>query len=390
MTPPRPYDPSPYDPGERRDTPLALKLKEQIRRQGPMFVGTYIRECLYDPAHGYYVHQQAIGRDGDFVTAPEISQTFGELIGLWAVVVWQQMGAPAAFKLVEYGPGRGTLMRDALNAARLVPEFLRAVQVHLIETSQTLTAVQRETLRQAPVTPIWNFGSKLERVRDDVPAIVIGNEFLDTLPVEQFVRSGDGWLLRHVGFDSQGRLDFALPGREKAATRRDRARLLGAASEGTIIERRNAFVDQMLEETVHASSSFAALLLDYGHMAASPGDTLQAVRGHRYESVFASPGDADLTTQVDFSAIAKEARGNGLAVDGPTTQAEFLGSLGIMERASRLMAANPAKAGEIEMGVARLMSPNGMGSRFKAIGLRSPGLPPLPGFPVVDKTPSPE
>ena len=166
--------------------------------------------------------------------------------------------------------------------------------------------------------------------------------------------------------------------------------MLGEAPEGTLLERRNGFVDQMLEETVHASSSFAALLLDYGHMTASPGDTLQAVRRHRYESVFASPGEADLTTQVDFSAIAKEARGNGLAVDGPTIQAEFLGSLGIMERASRLMAANPAKAGEIEMGVARLMSPNGMGSRFKAIGLRSPGVPPLPGFPVVDKTPSPE
>ena len=385
-----------YDPDERRNTPLAVKLKQRIRRHGPITTGEYIRQCLYDTEYGYYVHRPAIGRDGDFITAPEISQVFGELIGLWAAVVWRQMRSPAAFILVEYGPGRGTLMRDALHAARLVPEFLRAAQVHLIETSTALTAVQRETLRHSPGTPIWNSGVKLERCRDDVPVIVIGNEFIDTLPVEQFVRSSDGWLMRSVGIDRQGRLDFVVPGLDKAATRRNRDQLFGDAPEGAIAEGRHSFVDAMVGMAVNGTHNFAALFLDYGHMARQSGarhagapmfgDTLQAVRGHRYESVFASPGEADLTTQVDFSAVAKEARNNGLAVDGPAPQAEFLGSLGIMERASRLMAANPVKAGEIEMGVARLMSPTGMGSRFKAIGLRSPGLPPLPGFPAVDKS----
>ena len=378
---------APYDRDERRDTPLALKLKARIKCHGPMSVGDYIHACLTDTEHGYYVHQQAIGRDGDFITAPEISQIFGELIGLWAVVVWRQMGGPAAFKLVEYGPGRGTLMRDALHAARLVPEFIKAAHVHLIETNTALMRMQRETLQHSPVTPIWNFNAKPEHLPDGVPAIVIGNEFIDTLPVEQFVRTEAGWLVRQVGLNRQGCLDFVLPPADKMANRRDRDRLLGDADEGAIVERRHSFVDPILEQTVHSTPNLAALFLDSGHMtppagAPASGDTLQAVRRHRYESVFASPGEADLTTQVDFAAVAREGCNNGLAVDGPTTQAEFLGSLGIMERASRLMAANPAKAGEIEMGVARLMSPNGMGSRFKAIGLRSHGLPVLPGFPV--------
>ena len=379
-----------YDPDERRDTPLSRKLKEQIAHRGPITVGEYIRQCLYDPEHGYYVHRPAIGRDGDFITSPEISQIFGELIGLWAVVVWQQMGAPKAFNLIEYGPGRGTLMRDALRAARLAPAFLQAAHVQLIETSSTLMTEQRETLREAPVTPIWNSGATSGHVCCDVPAIVIGNEFIDTLPVQQFVRSDAGWLMRTVGIDAQGRMDFVVPGLEKPTTLRDRDRILGEAAEGAIAELRDSFVDAMFEKPARGTQSFAALFLDYGHMApqAAPsnsGDTLQAVRGHRYESIFASPGEADLTTQVNFSSVAREASGAGLAVDGPIIQAEFLGSLGIMERASRLMAANPAKAAEIEMGVARLMSPTGMGSRFKAIGLRSQKLPPLPGFPVVDK-----
>src|SRR5262245_44643163 len=187
--------------------PLASKLKARTRLTGPISVEQYMQACLHDPEHGYYVTRPAIGAGGDFITAPEISQVFGELIGLWCAVVWQQMGKPARVRLAELGPGRGTLMRDALRAARVVPEFLAALTVELIETNEALVGVQRQTLHGGAVPVEWRRG--LAAASDALPSIVLANEFLDTLPVTQHIRKDNGWVERGVNIDGNSDLVFA-------------------------------------------------------------------------------------------------------------------------------------------------------------------------------------
>ena len=380
-----------YDPEARRDTPLALKLKERIGREGPISVAEYMRVCLHDPEYGYYRRMPAIGSGGDFITAPEISQVFGELIGLWCAVVWQQMGSPELVHLVELGPGRGTMMRDALRAARVLPGFLKAVQVHLVESNAHLREVQKETLKTTGLDVKWldEIWSALgaEGKIPVGPTIVLGNEFLDAMEVGQFIFRNDGWHERCVGLGQDGRLQFL----DGAAD--DFQPLLGKSyipRDGDIHERNgDAVLFAISLARAAEAAPLAALLLDYGHLRGQAGDTLQSVLKQAAVSPLYAPGEADLTAQVDFEMFAKccEPRldDGPVRVDGPVTQAEFLGSLGIVERASRLMAANPAKAGEIETGVARLIAPGAMGSRFKAIGIRSAGLPPLPGFPTGGK-----
>jgi len=375
-----------YDPEARRDTPLALKLKAVIRERGPISVRAYMEACLYDPEYGYYRTRAAIGRTGDFITAPEISQTFGELIGLWCAVVWEQMGRPARFDLIELGPGRGTLMRDALRAQSRVAGLSAAAQVHLVESNATLAAMQRETLTGVSVPIVWH--STLDVLshgsRATVPAIVVANEWLDCTPRDQAVRTATGWVRRSIAVDERGHLVFApaavsLPWpSERIADFDERFREAGS---GAIVE---VGAYRAVPEFMTARQQAAAVVIDYGHVAPVAGDTLQAVRDHRHEHPLTSPGEADLTMQVDFTQVCCDVLAvGGLATDGSVTQVEFLGGLGIVERASRLMAANPAKAATIEAGVARLLTPNGMGTRFQALGIRASGLPPLPGFPVV-------
>ena len=365
--------PADYDPQARRDTPLARKLAARIRSEGPIAVAEYMRACLLDGEHGYYRSKAGIGAGGDFTTAPEISQVFGELIGLWCAVSWQQMGAPGRVNLVEIGPGRGTLMRDMLRAARRVPGFLDAAAVHLVEPSPPLRHEQGLALAGAGPPPVWH--EHLTGV-PPAPSIVVANELIDALPVEQYVRQRVGWRRRAVGLDATGRLAFTVD----AAGPLYFPRCAPAdARPGDIVERRMTLDLAFGLSRLAAAGPVAALLVDYGHVGAAVSDTLQAIRAHRWEHPLTSPGEADLSAQVEFASVADTASSFGLAVDGPATQAELLGALGIMERASRLMAANPARAAAIEAGVARLMSPSGMGTRFKAIGLRSPRLPPLPG-----------
>jgi NADH dehydrogenase [ubiquinone] 1 alpha subcomplex assembly factor 7 len=375
-----------YDPDARRETPLAVALKERIRHQGPLSVREYMAACLYDPDHGYYRTRTAIGRQGDFITAPEVSQVFGELIGLWSAVVWQQMGSPASFDLIEIGPGRGTLMRDALRAVRRVPGVLEAARVGLIEISETLSSAQRITLAEAEIPITWapSFDALTRAGESPPPAIVVANELLDCEPRDQMIRSEGTWQQRTVTLDDGGRLSFAArkPDAESEALLPELDRIHPAAAEGDVVEpsRTTWLLDALADR-----SSLAALLIDYGHTEPLIGDTLQAVRAHRYEHPLTSPGEADLTMQVDFASFAERVRERTpFATDGPVTQGEFLGALGAVERTSRLMAANPSRAGEIEAGIARLMSPTGMGTRFKAIGLRSRNLQPLPGLAPMD------
>ncbi|MEZ5855282.1 MAG: SAM-dependent methyltransferase [Hyphomicrobiaceae bacterium] len=363
-----------YDGEARRDTPLALHLKERIKRHGPISVAAYMQACLSHPAHGYYRTRQAIGRDGDFVTAPEISQVFGELIGLWCAVVWQQMGQPSAFNFVELGPGRGTLMADALRAIRIVPGFHEAMRVWLVEPDPVLVSEQKAVLSKGGNAIGWV--QHLAEVAM-APTVLIANEVLDTMPVSQLVRAAMGWRERGVGLDAAGKLVFC-------DLMQAPVMFLGAldarASVDAVYERRDDRALAYAMSRLAVSAPFAALLIDYGHVGPLMGESLQAVRGHRYEHPLTSPGEADVTAQVDFAQVMRAAEGWGLRVDGPITQGELLGRLGIVERASRLMASNPARSGGIETGVARLMAPGGMGGRFKALGVRSAGMAALPGL----------
>src|SRR5262245_24042334 len=355
---------------------LPAAIRARIGRDGPMPVDSYMRACLGDPAHGYYARPHSIGAAGDFVTAPEISQVFGELIGLWCAVAWDAMGRPAPVRLVELGPGRGTLMRDALRAARVRRPFLAAASVHLVEVSAPLRRLQREALStgiagDADGAAGVSWHAAIEEVPAG-PALVIANEFLDALPIRQLVYRGQAWRERVVALGPQGSLQFA------AGNTVDFASEGAPPREGAIRELR-AGEDELLAAMARRSAPLVTLFIDYGPAEPAFGDTLQAVRAHAYADPLAEPGAADLTAHVQFGALARKARAAGLAADGPLTQAELMGRLGIVERTAMLMAANPARAGEIEAATQRLMSPGGMGQLFKALAVRSPALPtPIP------------
>jgi NADH dehydrogenase [ubiquinone] 1 alpha subcomplex assembly factor 7 len=363
---------------ETGGTPLAARLKARIARDGAITVHDYMRACLADRAAGYYPTRQPIGRRGDFITAPEISQMFGELIGAWAAAVWQAMGAPAPTVLAELGPGRGTLMADALRVFGAVPGFCDAATLALIETSPVLREAQAGALRRSPLRPQW-----FERF-EDLPGgalIVIANEFVDALPVRQFVRAADGWRERTVTLGAGGRFVFG----EGAAVGSEHlpAALRGAAAEpGVIAETRPeaaAFVQALADRAAEAPS--AALMIDYGHARSGFGDTLQAVRAHRYADPLAAPGEADLTAQVDFAALIQEAGRLGLAAYGPMTQGAFLLKLGLEARLERLgREATPAQRAALLSGAARLTDPRRMGALFKVLVLQSSGLAPPPPF----------
>jgi SAM-dependent MidA family methyltransferase len=352
-------------------TPLHERLLGRIANEGPLAVDVYMAACLADPEHGYYRRRMAIGRQGDFVTAPEISQVFGELLGLWSAVVWRAIGEPSPLHLVEFGPGRGTLMADVLRASRRVGGFAAALDLHLVEISPALRAVQGARLAGAGLAPTWHEAPSSVPAG---PAIILANEFLDALPIRQLVHAG-AWCERVVEADADGALRFAV-GPPVADSG-----LPSPAADGDVFELRPAIGPLLDAIAARAGAApTAALFIDYGHLDSASGDTLQAVSEHAFVSPLERPGLCDLSSHVDFAAFAAAARQRGLAVDGPLSQGEFLGRLGLVERIERLMGAAPVHAAELESGGLRLISPGGMGSRFKAIGLRGPALPRLPGF----------
>jgi NADH dehydrogenase [ubiquinone] 1 alpha subcomplex assembly factor 7 len=348
-------------------TPLAEQIRAHIRAAGPLTVEEYMALALGDAEHGYYRTAPAIGREGDFITAPEICQIFGELIGLWAVMVWQSMGCPAPFALVELGPGRGTLMADALRAARVVPAFRAAAEVHLVEISAPLREAQRTAL--SGVTPHWH--DCLEHV-PDMPAIVIANEFFDALPIRQLVLTGGVWCERRVGLAGGGLCFIAGEPSAYAAN----LGLSETAPEGSIHETQPAARPVIAELARRGSTHpLAALIIDYGHTGGF-GDTLQALRSHSFADPLRDPGRVDLTAHVDFAALAREACRHGLKASLPLPQGLFLARLGIAERWQRLSRnATPAQAELLTSGVRRLTSPGEMGELFKALALTSAGLP---------------
>ena len=353
-------------------TALAEEIRERIRRDGPISVATYMELCLHHPTHGYYRRGRPIGSAGDFVTAPEVSQMFGELIGLWCAAVWQCMGQPQRVRLVELGPGRGTLLADALRAAGTVPAFRDAIDLHLVESSQSLRAEQATLLADA--RPTWHEG--FETVPSG-PVLVIANEFFDALPIRQFERFGDTWRERVVTLTpSPQALRFAP---SNSVLVEDG---LGCAPSGAIVERapvREALAGALAARI--AAEGGATLIIDYGHERPGFGDTLQAMKRHSRHDVLDEPGTADLTTHVDFSALAAAARHTGTGVFGPVPQGDLLRALGIEERAARLRrGASAEQAVEIDAALRRLTGAHGMGALFKALAIAHPALTVLPGF----------
>jgi len=351
---------------------LAKELSRRIARDGPLTVAQYMEACLGHPEFGYYQKRDPLGRAGDFTTAPEISQMFGELIGLWSVIVWQAMGAPKTFRLIELGPGRGTLMADALRAAAQMPAFLDAADIHLVETSPALRAKQATALDAH--APDWH--DDLSTVPGG-PAIVIANEFFDALPIRQFQRTDDGWSERRVGLGDSGKFRFELSPSEAPPNAAE-------TESGAIIEVAAAAANIAGEIAGRlASDGGAALVIDYGYADAAAGDSLQAVKGHAYADVLSDPGDADLTAHVNFSSLRDAAEDSGAVTYDVVPQGLFLDRLGIRERALKLYAdAEGSQAGEVRSALNRLINPGAMGRLFKVLAFNAPGGNVPPGFEI--------
>ena len=356
---------------------LAETLAQEIRNHGPISVARFMAAALGHPEHGYYRKQIPFGTSGDFVTAPEVSQMFGELIGLWCAEAWRQMGMPSPVLLVELGPGRGTLMKDALRVASFVPGFRQAIEPHLIETSPVLKIAQRSAVRG-----IWH-----ERFEDVPPGpiLIIANEFFDALPIRQFVKLEDGWHERCVSLDNDGHFAFVTAPSPCVARPPIPASLTGLGA-GALVE--TCPEGLALAETIAdrvCRDGGVALIVDYGHIQSAPGETLQAVKSHRYHPVLSDPGDADLTAHVDFAALKQVAEARGAAVLGPVPQGRFLRDLGIEQRAEALRrGATADQARDIRSGLTRLTDPRAMGQLFKAMAINHPGLTTLEGFASTD------
>jgi NADH dehydrogenase [ubiquinone] 1 alpha subcomplex assembly factor 7 len=358
--------------------PLEKEIRRRIAAAGPMPVDEYMNLCLADPDYGYYTTRDPFGARGDFITAPEISQMFGELIGLWMTAVWNLMGAPANVRIIELGPGRGTLMKDALRAAEVVPEFRNAVVVHLVELSPVLKAQQEHTLEHLVIPVYWH------RSLDDVPegpAIIVANEFFDALPVRQAVKTETGWHERQIGIGDEGNFFFTKGSQPIPHFERLLPLALRAAPADSIFEWRADNVAIDLGRRV--AKGGAALVIDYGHATSAIGDTLQAVGQHAYADPLTTPGAVDLTAHVDFEPLIRTMEAIGTKAYGPIEQSVFLTRLGIETRASTLKAnATRAAGAAVDAALARLTGHGrtGMGALFKAAAFTHPELGVPPGF----------
>jgi SAM-dependent MidA family methyltransferase len=347
---------------------LRERLIAQIAAGGPISVAQYMTACLHDPDYGYYATRPALGEAGDFVTGPLVSQMFGELIGVWAAASWEMLGRPNALRLVEMGPGDGTLMGDILKTVRHADGFLDAADVWLVETSAPLRARQAEQLGEQV-----SWASSLGEVPDGAPTILIANELLDCLPARQFVRTERGWAERMVGLDAAGELTFGL-------TPSPAGIALPETAAGDLIEvspAQEAFGAEL--GALIQRQGGAALLIDYGRSEPGPGDTLQALKAHRKVGPLDGPGEADITVHADFPAVAAAARRAGAKASPILTQGELLGRLGVYERAEALARSRPDRAEILERQLARLTAPDQMGVLFKALAIHAPGLA-APGF----------
>lgn len=363
---------------------LKDRITRQIKAEGPISVAEYMTLCLLDPVDGYYPTRDPLGSDGDFITAPEISQMFGELIGLWCIQSWHDMGRPAALQLIELGPGRGIMMSDILRAGQLDAGFLKSVSVTLIEASSALEAVQGKTLANAPCPVSW--AQNLTQAPSG-PSIIIGNEFLDCLPIRQFIQkdrfaSRAGWHERMVMLGDDEQLCFGtspapisravqdmLPSGQDIAKNDELLEMCPAAFQ---------LLDQIKARFEHDMGR--ALFIDYGPHDTEFGSTLQALKRHEKCDVFADPGNTDLTARVDFGALGQIAQAVELTASQPVTQREFLSKLGIEMRAVTLSRAKPESKAKIARQLHRLTGQGEMGELFKVVCFQSGSLGTPLGF----------
>jgi SAM-dependent MidA family methyltransferase len=354
------------------------RLKDRIIRliatQGPITVADYMQMALFDPVEGYYTTRDPFGRGGDFITAPEISQMFGELIGLFLIQAWEDRGQPDNIYLVELGPGRGTLMADILRTIKIRPALREATTIILVEASPALRALQKKNLEGAHV----HWADSFAEVPQDQPLYLIANEFLDCMPVHQFVKGKTSWHERMV-IEKDGALALALspdavPDTLIPATLRH-------ARENALFETMPGAQGLIVDVAAAVTrTNGVALFIDYGHGEHGLGDTFQAVRDHKYAHPLEEPGEADLTAHVDFAALKKSAQEAGAKTYGPITQGQFLGALGLATRGETLKRSAPRQRDDIDAAIDRLSGETHMGSLFKVLALTAPGAPALPGF----------
>jgi SAM-dependent MidA family methyltransferase len=368
--------PATFEPGNA--VTLQAELKKLIASSGPMPVWRYMELCLTHPRYGYYISRDPLGREGDFTTSPEISQMFGELLGLWAASVWRALGAPEVLRLIELGPGRGTLMADALRALRVLPPLQQALHVHLVEINPVLRDKQAAALSGVQNVS-WH--ADLDQVPPG-PSVIFANEFFDVLPVHQMVKREDGWHERTVEIGADG--EFAFGAAAEAVPRFELLLppLVRAAPVGAIFEWRPDTEIMKIALRLRENGG-AALIVDYGHNRSDAGDTFQAIARHSFADPLKNPGQADVTAHVDFQALAQAAEDVGARVHGPVSQGEFLKRLGIEQRALALMSkTSPEVSADISGALKRLTEGGrgGMGAMFKVLAVSDPALETLAGF----------
>ncbi|MBI1392251.1 MAG: class I SAM-dependent methyltransferase [Alphaproteobacteria bacterium] len=359
-------------------SPLADRLVALIRAYGPITVADYMSDALFHPNDGYYTSQSPIGARGDFTTAPEVSQIFGELIGLWLVQSWMEIGEPDYFTLVELGPGRGVMMQDILRAAAVRPKFLKAARVQLVETSGRLRHEQQKRLKGAPASIEWK--DSFNETADG-PILIVANELFDCLPIRQFVMTERGWRERMVNVaDDSEQLIFTTA----FAPPLDLDDAPAAAAPGEVYEISEAG-DALIEDISArlARNKGRALIIDYGHVGEGLGDTLQAIRGHGRWRPLDAPGHADITAHVNFRRLVRRAFDAGAAAYGPVSQSALLDRLGLALRVERLCAGkSQPEIDEIHAGAFRIAAASEMGELFRAIAVSSPELAAPVGFDV--------
>jgi SAM-dependent MidA family methyltransferase len=359
-------------------SPLQLEIKKLIKSSGPMPVWRYMQLCLTHPEHGYYLSRDPLGREGDFTTAPEVSQMFGELLGLWTASVWKAIGSPPVLRLVELGPGRGTMMADALRALRVLPPLYQSVSVHMVEINPVLRDKQTATLSGVR-NVAWH--DSIDEIPEG-PAIILANEYFDVLPIHQAVRRENGWHERVVEIDDTGKLIFGAAPEPIPRFEVLLPPLVRAAPIGAVFEWRPDLEIMKLATRVRDQDG-AALIIDYGHLRSDAGDTFQAVARHSFTDPLSAPGQADVTAHLDFQALARAAEDLGARVHGPVTQGEFLKRLGIETRAVTLMAKATHEVSEDISGALKRLTDSGrggMGEMFKVLGVSEPQLTSLAGF----------
>lgn len=355
---------------------LKEHLAELIRLDGPQRISSLMELALAHPREGYYAARPAIGGDGDFITAPEISQTFGEMIGAFAFQTWIDMGEPDAWSLIELGPGRGTLMLDMLRTLRLRPRALDGLEIVLIEASPTLAQEQRRRLAGTGIRTEW-----LREISylPERPLVLVANEFFDALPIRQFWRQHGRWFERRVCLKDPDApaFEFVLLPSAAPLGLLDAEPAESRILEASLVARNYAHL--IGEHLAHAPGR--ALILDYGYSGEGNGDTLQALAGHKKADVLEALGAADLSAHVDFGALARTAREAGARVDGPVAQGAFLERLGIGARFAALTErASADERAVLKRQHHRLTAPGEMGELFKVLALSSPTLVPPPGF----------